>query len=134
MGLHSVSMPLEIKVTAKEITNCARAFTERMRIFQKIPQLKTGLSFHVQAQEEGVFILWRNDSMGYQALANTLSEQRAVRFSLDPYLIYVAKNKVKHALRTRYYLTTTGNGLVYVDASLGQMFYADYQASKNQTF
>jgi iron complex outermembrane receptor protein len=97
---------------------------------KKIPQLKTGLSFHVQAQEEGVFILWRNDSMGYQALSNTLSEQRAVRFSLDPYLIYVSKNKVKHALRTRYYLTTTGNGLVYVDASLGQMFYADYQASK----
>lgn len=97
---------------------------------KKIPQLKTGLSFHIQAQEEGVFILWRNDSMGYQALANTLSEQRAVRFSLDPYLIYVSKNKVKHALRTRYYLTTTGNGLVYVDASLGQMFYLDYQASK----
>lgn len=96
----------------------------------KVPQLKAGLSFHVQAQEEGVFILWRNDSMGYQALPNTLSEQRAVRLSVDPYLLFVSKHKTKHALRTRYYLTTTGNDLVYVDASLGQLYYADYQATK----
>ena len=68
--------------------------------------------------------------MGYQALPNTLSEQRAVRLSVDPYLLFVSKHKTKHALRTRYYLTTTGNGLVYVDASLGQLYYADYQATK----
>lgn len=97
---------------------------------KRVPQLKAGLSFHAQAQEEGVFILWRNDSMGYNAMPNTLSEQRAVRFSVDPYLLFVSKNKTKHALRTRYYLTTTGNGLVYVDASLGQLYYADYQATK----
>lgn len=96
----------------------------------KVPQLKAGLSFHAQVQEEGVFILWRNDSMGYQALPNTLSEQRAVRLSVDPYLLFVSKHKTKHALRTRYYLTTTGNGLVFVDASLGQLYYADYQATK----
>lgn len=97
---------------------------------KKIPQLKTGLSFHLQPQEEGVFILWRNDSMCLQALPNTLSQQRALRLSLDPYLIYISKNKFKHALRSRYYLTSTGNGLVYVDASLGQMYYLDYQGSK----
>lgn len=97
---------------------------------KKVPQLKAGLSFHAQAQEKGVFILWRNDSMCLNALPNTLSEQRAIRLSLDPYVLYLSKNKVKHALRTRYYLTTTGNGLVYVDASLGQMYYVDYQASK----
>ncbi|MEY4804489.1 MAG: hypothetical protein RL331_1008 [Bacteroidota bacterium] len=97
---------------------------------KKIPQLKAGLSFHVQAQEEGVFILWRNDSMCLQALENTLSEQRALRLSLDPYLLYISKNKVKHALRTRYYVTTTGSSTALVDASLGQMYYADYQASK----
>lgn len=98
--------------------------------FKNIPQLKAGLSFHVQAQEEGVFILWRNDSMCLQALENTLSEQRALRLSLDPYLLYISKNKVKHALRTRYYLTTTGSSTALVDASLGQMYYTDYQASK----
>jgi iron complex outermembrane receptor protein len=98
--------------------------------FKNIPQLKAGLSFHVQAQEEGVFILWRNDSMCLQALENTLSEQRALRLSLDPYLLYISKNKVKHALRTRYYVTTTGSSTALVDASLGQMYYADYQASK----
>lgn len=101
---------------------------------KKIPQLKTGLSFHVQAQEEGVFILWRNDSMCLQALENTLSEQRAIRFSLDPYLLYVSKNKVKHALRTRYYLTTTGSSTALVDASLGQMYYADYQVNKKKNY
>lgn len=99
---------------------------------KKIPQLKVGLSFHVQAQEEGVFILWRNDSMCLQALENTLSEQRALRLSLDPYLLYVSKNKVKHALRTRYYLTTTGSSTALVDASLGQMYYADYQVNKKK--
>jgi iron complex outermembrane receptor protein len=99
---------------------------------KKIPQLKAGLSFHVQAQEEGVFILWRNDSMCLQALENTLSEQRALRLSLDPYLLYVSKNKVKHALRTRYYLTTTGSSTALVDASLGQMYFADYQATKKK--
>lgn len=98
--------------------------------FKNIPQLKAGLSFHVQAQEEGVFILWRNDSMCLQALENTLSEQRALRLSLDPYLLYISKNKVKHALRTRYYVTTTGSSTALVDASLGQMYYTDYQASK----
>jgi len=99
---------------------------------KKIPQLKAGLSYHVQAQEEGFFILWRNDSMCLQALENTLSEQRALRLSLDPYLLYVSKNKVKHALRTRYYLTTTGSSTALVDASLGQMYYADYQATKKK--
>jgi iron complex outermembrane receptor protein len=98
--------------------------------FKNIPQLKAGLSFHVQAQEEGVFILWRNDSMCLQALENTLSEQRALRLSFDPYLLYISKNKVKHALRTRYYVTTTGSSTALVDASLGQMYYVDYQASK----
>ena len=98
--------------------------------FKNIPQLKAGLSFHVQAQEEGVFILWRNDSMCLQALENTLSEQRALRLSFDPYLLYISKNKVKHALRTRYYVTTTGSSTALVDASLGQMYYTDYQASK----
>lgn len=98
--------------------------------FKNIPQLKAGLSFHVQAQEEGVFILWRNDSMCLQALENTLSEQRALRLSLDPYLLYISKNKVKHALRTRYYVTTTGSSTALLDASLGQMYYTDYQASK----
>ncbi len=98
--------------------------------FKNIPQLKAGLSFHVQAQEEGVFVLWRNDSMCLQALENTLSEQRALRLSLDPYLLYISKNKVKHALRTRYYVTTTGSSIALVDASLGQMYYTDYQASK----
>ena len=98
--------------------------------FKNTPQLKAGLSFHVQAQEEGVFVLWRNDSMCLQALENTLSEQRALRLSLDPYLLYISKNKVKHALRTRYYVTTTGSSTALVDASLGQMYYTDYQASK----
>ncbi|MFM7007354.1 MAG: TonB-dependent receptor [Flavobacteriales bacterium] len=97
---------------------------------KKVPQLKTGLSFHAQAQEEGVFILWKNDSLCLNALPNTLSEQRAIRLSLDPYVLYLSKNKVKHALRSRYYLATTGNGLFYVDASIGQMYYLDYQGSK----
>jgi iron complex outermembrane receptor protein len=97
---------------------------------KKIPQLKAGLSFHTQAQEEGVFILWRNDSLCLQAMENTLSVQRALRLSIDPYVLYVSKNKWKQALRTRYYLTTTGSSTALIDASLGQMYYADYNVNK----
>ena len=97
---------------------------------KKYPKMKLGMSYQFQWQDKGVFILWKNDSMGYQALENTLSRQRAVRLNVDPYLKFIDKHDNKHYLRTRYYLVTTGNSDKVYDASFAEMYYADYNIQK----
>ena len=97
---------------------------------KKYPKMKTGMSYQFQWQDKGVFILWKNDSMGYQALENTLSRQRAIRLNVDPYVKFIDKHDNKHYLRTRYYLVTTGNSDKVYDASLAEMYYADYNIQK----
>ncbi|MEN9700428.1 MAG: hypothetical protein RLZZ301_1626 [Bacteroidota bacterium] len=99
---------------------------------KKYPSLKMGFSTHYQYQDMGVFILWRNDSMCYQALENTLSRQRAIRGSFNPYLKWVDPKKNVHSLKTRYYVTTTGNTDKVYDASFAQLYYADYQFLKKR--
>jgi len=94
---------------------------------QKFPRLKTGLSYNAQYQDVGVFVLWKNDSMGLQALDNTLSRQKAIRINVDPYVKFYDKYNNKHYFRTRYYLVTTGNAQNIQDASFAQMYYSDYQ-------
>jgi outer membrane cobalamin receptor len=95
-----------------------------------IKNFKAGLSYNFQYQDAGVFVLWKNDSMGYQAMDNTLSRQKAIRLNLDPYIKYYDKNNNKHFFRNRYYLVTTGNDQNYYDASFAQMIYSDYQFQK----
>lgn len=97
---------------------------------KKYPKMKLGMSYQFQWQDKGVFILWKNDSMGYQALENTLSRQRAIRLNVDPYLKFIDKHDNKHYLRTRYYLVTTGNSDKVYDASFAEMYYADYNIQK----
>ncbi len=90
-------------------------------------RFKTGLSYNLQWQDAGVFVLWKNDSMGYQAMDNSLSRQRAIRFNIDPYFRFIDGKKGRHHVRSRYYLVTTGNEGNVVDASFAQMYYLDYQ-------
>jgi outer membrane receptor protein involved in Fe transport len=97
---------------------------------KKFPKMKLGMSYQFQWQDKGVFILWKNDSMGYQALENTLSRQRAIRLNVDPYVKFIDKHDNKHHLRTRYYLVTTGNSEQVYDASFAEMYYADYSIQK----
>lgn len=97
---------------------------------KKYTKMKLGMSYQFQWQDKGVFILWKNDSMGYQALENTLSRQRAVRLNVDPYLKFIDRHDNKHYLRTRYYLVTTGNSDKVYDASFAEMYYADYNIQK----
>lgn len=97
---------------------------------EKLPKLKSGLSYNFQYQDVNMFILWKNDSNCYQAMDGTLNRQKAIRFNLDPYLKYIDSKNNKHFLRTRYYLVTTGNNQNYKDASFAQLFYADYQFQK----
>jgi outer membrane receptor protein involved in Fe transport len=97
---------------------------------KKNTKMKLGMSYQFQWQDKGIFILWKNDSMGYQALENTLSRQRAIRLNVDPYLKFIDKHDNKHYLRTRYYLVTTGNSEKVYDASFAEMYYADYNIQK----
>lgn len=93
-------------------------------------KLKAGISYNLQLQDAGVFVLWKNDSMCYQAMDNTISRQKAVRFNVDPYLKFIDSKNNKHHIRTRYYLVTTGNDTKVYDASFAQMYYFDYQYQK----
>lgn len=96
----------------------------------KYPKFKAGVSYNAQYQDVGIFVLWKNDSMGYQALDNTLSRQKAIRISADPYVKFFDKKNNKHYFRSRYYLVTTGNDQNIYDASFAQMYYLDYQFQK----
>ena len=90
-------------------------------------KLKAGLSYNAQYQDLGVFILWKNDTLGYQAQDNTLSRQKAIRINVDPYIKFYDKFQNQHQLKTRYYIVTTGNDASVGDASIADLFYADYQ-------
>ena len=90
-------------------------------------KLKAGLSYNAQYQDMGVFILWKNDTLGYQAQDNTLSRQKAIRINVDPYIKFFDKFQNQHQLKTRYYIVTTGSDAKVGDASIADLFYADYQ-------
>ena len=90
-------------------------------------KLKAGLSYNAQYQDIGVFILWKNDSLGYQAQDNTLKRQKAIRINVDPYIKFYDKFQNQHQLKTRYYIVTTGSDAKVGDASIADLFYADYQ-------
>jgi iron complex outermembrane receptor protein len=93
----------------------------------KHDQMKFGLSYNLQHQDVGVFVLWKNDTNCYQAMDNTISRQKAIRFSFDPYIKFTDKHNNKHHFKSRYYIVTTGNDQKVYDASFAQMFYLDYQ-------
>ncbi len=90
-------------------------------------KLMAGLSYNAQYQDLGVFILWKNDTLGYQAQDNTLSRQKAIRINVDPYIKFYDKFQNQHQLKTRYYIVTTGSDAKVGDASIADLFYADYQ-------
>ena len=94
---------------------------------KKYSNMKAGVGYNYQYQDIGAFILWKNDSSCYEAMDGTISEQLAVRLSIDPYLKVFDKNNNKHSFKGRYYLVTTGNNLDYKYGSFAQMYYTDYQ-------
>ena len=94
-------------------------------------RLKTGLTYNLQYQDVGVFVLWKNDSMGYEPQDNTIDRQKSIRLSVDPYLKLYDKYKNKHYFRSRYYLVTTGNTENLYANSLAEMYYFDYQFQRN---
>ncbi len=98
---------------------------------KKYKNLKAGLSYNMQYQDIGVFVLWKNDSMGLEPQDNTIDRQRSIRISVDPYVKLYDKYKNKHYFRSRYYLVTTGNVKNVYASSLAEMYYFDYQFQRN---
>ncbi len=96
----------------------------------KNDKIKAGISYNAQYQDQGIFVLWKNDSMGFQAMDNTLSRQKAIRINFDPYVKFYDKHNNKHYIRSRYYLVTTGNSDNIYNASFAQMYYLDYQIQR----
>lgn len=96
----------------------------------KNPKFKAGIGYNAQYQDVGVFVLWKNDSSGYEAMDNTLSRQKAIRISVDPYVKFFDKHNNKHSVKTRYYLVTTGNSDNIYNSSFAEMYFADYQFQK----
>jgi iron complex outermembrane receptor protein len=93
----------------------------------KYPKLKAGIGYNAQYQDVGVFVLWKNDTSGYEAMDNTLSRQKAIRISVDPYVKFYDKFNNRHNFKSRYYIVTTGNSENVYDASFAEMYYFDYQ-------
>lgn len=93
----------------------------------KFPKLKAGIGYNAQYQDAGVFVLWKNDTSGYEAMDNTLSRQKAIRISVDPYVKFYDKYNNRHNFKSRYYIVTTGNSENVYDASFAEMYYFDYQ-------
>jgi len=98
---------------------------------KKNKNLKAGLSYNMQYQDLGVFVLWKNDSMGLEPQDNTIDRQKSIRLSIDPYVKLYDKFKNKHYFRSRYYLVTTGNTKNIYASSLAEMYYFDYQFQRN---
>ena len=88
-------------------------------------RIKTGLSYNLQIQKMGMFILWKSAEEAFESQA--MSVQKSIRINVDPYVKYIDKKNNVHFLRTRYYLVSTGNtDYVYASAK-AEMYYADYQ-------
>ena len=98
---------------------------------EKNKKLKAGLSYNAQYQDVGVFVLWKNDSMGYEPQDNTIDRQKSIRLSVDPYVKLYDKYNNKHYFKSRYYLVTTGNTENLYANSLAEMYYFDYQFQRN---
>ena len=98
---------------------------------EKYKNIKAGLSYNMQYQDIGVFVLWKNDSMGLEPQDNTIDRQKSIRLSVDPYFKLYDKFKNKHYFRSRYYLVTTGNTKNIYASSLAEMYYFDYQFQRN---
>jgi len=101
----------------------------------KIEKLKGGISYNLQYQKTGNFIIWQSDTFAYTPSggadtsnsASTLTYNRGLRLSIDPYLKYTDKYNNKHNLKTRLYHIDNANITNTAQSSKSSVSYADYQ-------
>lgn len=105
---------------------------------KKTPRLKFNIDYSGQVEGVNSFVIWESATYAYTPSGglstnpsdNTLTFQKSVRLNIDPSLKYVGHKNGIHQLKTRYYLVTIGGGTSFIEASLAQMYYADYSYQK----
>ena len=106
---------------------------------EKIKNLKSGIAYNLQFQKTGNFIIWQNDSLGYTPsggsdtsnLESSLTFNRGIRLSLDPYLKYIDSKNNIHNLKTRIYFIDNLNYNNRNQNSNSLVSYADYQFQRD---
>ncbi len=106
---------------------------------KKTPRLKFNVNYSGQVEGVNNFIIWESAEYAYTPSGglssnpsdNTLTFQKSVRLNIDPSMKYVGRNNGVHQLKTRYYLVTIGGESTFYEASLAQMYYADYSYQKS---
>lgn len=106
---------------------------------EKYPNLKAGIGYNFQAQKTGNFIIWQSDTFAYTPsggadtsnAASTLTYNRGLRLSVDPYIKLVDKYKNKHNLKTRLYFIDNMNISNPSQSSASMVSYADYQFQRS---
>ncbi len=101
----------------------------------KMKNLKAGIGYNVQYAKTANFIIWQSDTFAYTPSggadtsnsASTLTYQRGLRLSIDPYLKLVDKHKNIHSLKTRYYLVGNDNISNPSQSTTSDIIYSDYQ-------
>lgn len=102
---------------------------------EKMKNLKAGIGYNVQYAKTANFIIWESDTFAYTPSggadtsndASTLTYQRGIRMSIDPYLKLVDKHKNVHSVKTRYYLVDNDNISNPSQSTTSDILYADYQ-------
>lgn len=109
---------------------------------KQVRGLKVGLGFNAQLQRNNNFMLWENDSLGYQPMggaiagdsASTLGFFRGIRANVDPYIKYIDKYNNSHSLKTRMYYVQNKNIYNAGQTSTSVVSYADYQFQRKFGF
>lgn len=102
---------------------------------QEMPKLKAGIGYNVQYQQNGNFIIWDSDSTAYipsggadtSNVESTLTYQKGIRWSIDPYVKVFDKNNNLHTVKTRYYYVKNNNLSNADQSTASGVTYGDYQ-------
>lgn len=102
---------------------------------EKLKSMKAGIGYNLQFQETGNFIIWQSDTFAYTPSggadlsdsASTLTVNKGVRFSIDPYVKIYDKNKNLHSFQSRFYAVGNTNVTNTAQSSNSTILYGDYQ-------
>ena len=106
-------------------------FNTRYR-FKKIEGLSAGVNFNTMVTNSTIFFLFQNDTTGgYTPATNTLSDSRAYRTNIDPFVTYSNKKLGTFRFRNRWFNTTNENNTNQNSTAI--LFYSELQYQKSLT-
>lgn len=104
----------------------------------KYSNIKAGVSYNLQFQKTGNFIIWESDSLAYTPSGgadttleeSTLTYNSGIRFNIDPYIKYFDKKNNLHVVKMRSYYVQNNNITNPSQSSNALVNYGDYQFQK----